>query len=82
MSPSFDQLKSGRPGAHPLERIAARQGTSVASPHPRAELTAGETSSPVNDQAIRRVLETAGVEFIDANGGARGASARRPPKVS
>ena len=33
----------------------------------RAELTASETKlTRVNDQAIRRVLEEAGVEFIDA----------------
>ena len=39
----------------------------------RAELTAGETKlTRVNDQAIRRVLEAAGVEFIDANGGGPG----------
>jgi hypothetical protein len=36
----------------------------------RAELTASETKlTRVNDQAIRRVLEAAGVEFIDADGG-------------
>ena len=35
----------------------------------RAELTASETKlTRVNDQAIRRVLEAAGVEFIDGNG--------------
>jgi hypothetical protein len=39
----------------------------------RAELTASETKlTRVNDQAIRRVLEAEGVEFIDADGAARG----------
>jgi hypothetical protein len=39
----------------------------------RAELTASETKlTRVNDQAIRRVLEAAGVEFIDADGGGPG----------
>jgi transcriptional regulator with XRE-family HTH domain len=39
----------------------------------RAELTASETKlTRVNDQAIRRVLEAAGVEFIDQNGGGPG----------
>ncbi len=39
----------------------------------RAELTASETKlTRVNDQAIRRVLEAAGVEFIDENGGGPG----------
>jgi transcriptional regulator with XRE-family HTH domain len=36
----------------------------------RAELTASETKlTKVNDQAIRRTLEAAGVEFIDAGAG-------------
>ena len=39
----------------------------------RAELTASETKlTRVNDQAIRRVLEGAGVEFIDADGSGPG----------
>jgi hypothetical protein len=39
----------------------------------RAELTASETKlTRVNDQAIRRVLEAAGVKFIDENGGGPG----------
>ena len=39
----------------------------------RAERTASATKlTRVNDQAIRRVLEAAGVEFIDANGGGPG----------
>jgi transcriptional regulator with XRE-family HTH domain len=44
----------------------------------RAELTASETKlTRVNDQAIRRVLEAAGVEFIDENGGRPGVRLRR-----
>ena len=36
----------------------------------RAEVTASETKlTRVNDQAIRRTLEAAGVEFIGAEGG-------------
>lgn len=43
----------------------------------RAELTASETKlTRVNDQAIRRVLEAAGVEFIDGNGGGPGVRLR------
>jgi hypothetical protein len=43
----------------------------------RAELTASETKlTRVNDQAIRRTLEAAGVEFIDANGGGPGVRLR------
>jgi hypothetical protein len=44
----------------------------------RAELTVSETKlTRVNDQAIRRVLEAAGVEFIDANGGGPGVRLRQ-----
>jgi hypothetical protein len=44
----------------------------------RAELTASETKlTRVNDQAIRRVLEAAGVEFIDENGGGPGVRLKR-----
>ena len=43
----------------------------------RAELTASVTKlTRVNDQAIRRVLEAAGVEFIDENGGGPGVRLR------
>jgi hypothetical protein len=43
----------------------------------RAELTANETKlTRVNDQAIRRTLEEAGVEFIDAEGGGPGVRLR------
>ena len=41
----------------------------------RAELTQSETKlTRANDQAIRRALEAAGVEFIDAEGGGPGVS--------
>jgi hypothetical protein len=47
----------------------------------RAELTASETKlTRVNDQAIRRVLEAAGVEFIDENGGGPGVRLRQAPR--
>ena len=46
----------------------------------RAELTASETKlTRVNDQAIRRTLEAAGVEFIDAEGGGPGVRLRQVP---
>jgi ribosome-binding protein aMBF1 (putative translation factor) len=39
----------------------------------RAELAEGETSmTTVNDSAVRRTLEAAGVEFIEENGGGPG----------
>jgi transcriptional regulator with XRE-family HTH domain len=50
----------------------------------RAELAEGETSMTVaNDLAVRRALESAGVEFIDENGGGPGVrlrKAHRPPR--
>jgi hypothetical protein len=40
-----------------------------------------ETSlTAANDLAIRRALESAGVEFIDENGGGPGLRLRKPPK--
>jgi hypothetical protein len=43
----------------------------------RAELTASATKlTRVNDQAIRRTLEAAGVEFINADGGGPGVRLR------
>ena len=46
----------------------------------RAELTASETKlTRVNDQAIRRVLEAAGVEYIDGNGEGSGVRFRGAP---
>jgi hypothetical protein len=45
----------------------------------RAELTSDETSmTAANDQAIRRALEVAGIEFIDENGGGPGVRLRNP----
>jgi hypothetical protein len=50
----------------------------------RAELAERETSmTAANELALRRALESAGVEFIDENGGGPGVrlrkSLRRPP---
>ena len=47
----------------------------------RAEATDGNTSlTAANDQMIRRTLETAGIQFIDKNGGGPGVRLRRAPK--
>jgi transcriptional regulator with XRE-family HTH domain len=46
----------------------------------RAELRASATVlTRANNQAIRHVLEQAGVEFIDAGGGGPGVRLRTPP---
>jgi transcriptional regulator with XRE-family HTH domain len=51
----------------------ARQSTLSVATIRRAELTEKETSlTTANDLAVRRALETAGVEFIDENGGGPG----------
>jgi hypothetical protein len=45
----------------------------------RAELTDSDTSMTApNDLAVRRALESAGVEFIDENGGGPGVRLRKP----
>jgi hypothetical protein len=48
----------------------------------RAELRPNATAlTRANDQAIRRALEQAGVEFIDAAGGGPGVRLRVPPAI-
>ncbi len=47
----------------------------------RAELTTEATSlTAANNLAIRAALETAGVEFIDENGGGSGVRVRKPAR--
>jgi hypothetical protein len=59
------------------EQLAEQSAVGVTTIR-RAELTASETKlTRVNDQAIRRVLEAAGVEFIDADGGGPGVRLRQ-----
>lgn len=48
----------------------------------RAELADGQpTMTAANQIAVRRALEAAGVEFIDANGGGAGVRMRKPTRV-
>jgi transcriptional regulator with XRE-family HTH domain len=62
------------------EDLAQQSALSVATIR-RAELTESETSmTAANDLAVRRVLEAAGVEFIDENGGGPGVRLRQPKK--
>jgi hypothetical protein len=59
------------------EDLAQQSALSVATIR-RAELTERETSmTAANDLAVRRVLEAAGVEFIDENGGGPGVRLRK-----
>jgi transcriptional regulator with XRE-family HTH domain len=60
--------------AEDLARETALSVTTVR----RAELTESVTSlTHANDRAIRRALETAGIEFIDENGGGPGVRLRK-----
>jgi transcriptional regulator with XRE-family HTH domain len=59
------------------EDLARQSSLSVATIR-RAELVENETSmTTANDIAVRRALETAGVEFIDENGGGPGVRLRK-----
>jgi transcriptional regulator with XRE-family HTH domain len=59
------------------EDLARRSALGVTTIR-RAELTESETSlTAANDQAVRRALEAAGVEFIDENSGGPGVRLRK-----
>ena len=59
------------------EDLAEKSSVGVATIR-RAELSENETSlTAVNDAAIRRTLEEAGIEFIDENGGGPGVRLRK-----
>jgi len=61
-----------------VEDLAAASALSVATIR-RAELKENQTAlTSANDLAIRRALESAGVEFIDENGGGPGVGLRHP----
>ena len=75
------QLRAGRAlirwSAEDLARASSVGLTTIR----RAELTDAETSmTAANDLAVRRALETAGVEFIDENGGGPGVRLRKSGK--
>jgi transcriptional regulator with XRE-family HTH domain len=62
------------------EDLARQSALSVATVR-RAELSDGETSmTAANNLAVRRVLEAAGVEFIDEDGGGPGVRLRKGSK--
>ena len=62
------------------EDLAKESSVGVATIR-RAELAEGPAALTVaNDPAIRRTLEAAGMEFIDANGGGPGVRLRKSPK--
>ena len=60
------------------EDLARHSAVGVATIR-RAELAEEETSMTMaNDLAVRRALESAGVEFIDENGGGPGVRLKKP----
>jgi hypothetical protein len=62
------------------EDLAKESSVGVATIR-RAELAEGPTAlTAANDQAIRRTLEAAGIEFIDENGGGPGVRLRKALK--
>jgi transcriptional regulator with XRE-family HTH domain len=72
------QLRAARALLRWSAEDLARQSALGVTTIRRAELTENETSLTVaNDQAVRRVLEAAGVEFIDENGGGPGVRLRK-----
>ena len=76
------QIRAGRAllrwSADDLARESAVGITTIR----RAEVTNSKTSmTTANDLAIRRVLEDAGVEFIDENGGGPGVRLRKRQRL-
>jgi hypothetical protein len=74
---SSAQIRAGRAlirwSAEDLSRSSSVGLTTIR----RAELTEGQTSlTAANNLAIRNALETAGIEFIDENGGGVGVRLR------
>jgi hypothetical protein len=60
------------------EELAVRSAVSLRTIR-RAELAEHQTSmTSANDLAVRRALESAGIEFIDENGGGPGVRLRKP----
>jgi hypothetical protein len=72
------QIRAARALLRWLARDLARESRLGVATIRRAELAEGETSmTAVNDMAVRHALETAGVEFIDENGGGPGVRLRK-----
>jgi hypothetical protein len=73
------QIRAGRTLVRWRAEDLARESAVGIATIRRAELAEGETSmTRANDLAIRRALESAGVEFIDENGGGAGVRLKKP----
>jgi hypothetical protein len=75
------QLRAARALVRWSAEELARQSAVGVTTIRRAELTESETSmTAANNQAVRRALELAGVDFIDENGGGPGVRLRKRQK--
>jgi hypothetical protein len=73
-----DQIRAGRALIRWSAADLAREAKLGLATIRRAEVSEGATSMTVaNELAVRRALETAGVEFIDQNGGGPGVRLRQ-----
>ena len=73
-----DQLRAARALLRWSAQDLSRQSSVSVRTIRRAELAARETAmTAANNLAVRRALETAGVEFIDENGGGPGVRLRK-----
>ena len=76
-----DQIRAARALVRWRAEDLARESAVGVATIRRAELTESETSmTAANDLAVRRALESAGVEFIDENGGGPGVRLRKAAK--
>jgi hypothetical protein len=76
---SAAQIRAGRALLHWTAAELAKAAALGANTVRRAEVSDAETSlTAANDQAIRRALETAGIEFIEENGGGPGVRLKKP----
>ena len=76
-----DQIRAARALIRWSAEDLARSSSVGLTTIRRAELTIEETSlTAANNWAIRSALESAGVEFIDENGGGPGVRLRKPPE--
>jgi len=75
---SSSQIRAARALLRWRAQDLARQSIVGVATIRRAELADDETSmTAANDAAVRRALETAGIEFIDENGGGPGVRLRK-----
>lgn len=79
VKPTSAQIRAARALVRWSAEDLARESMVGVTTIRRAELKEDETSmTNANAVAVRRALEAAGVEFIDANGGGEGVRLRKP----